>query len=265
MRTPTAALARSDVGHGAPALLCLPGWCGGREVFAPLLDSTGDRRRTMSLDWPGHGESPPADGDFGSEELAAAVLGLIDELGLDTVVPVALSHAGWIALEIRRRLGSTRVPAVVLIDWMPLGPPPGFLDALVALQDPDRWTNVRDRLFAMWADGVVDPAVTNYIHSMAGYGFDMWARAAREISRAFSAEGSPVDALTALAQAEEPCPTLHLFAQPNDPQHLNAQQAFAIRHPWFRVHHIPANSHFPCLERPQESAAAIDAFLDEVA
>jgi len=52
-------------------------------------------------------------------------------------VPLAISHSGWVAIELRRRLGS-RMPVVVLLDWLVLEPPAPFLDALAALQDPER-------------------------------------------------------------------------------------------------------------------------------
>jgi len=39
------------------------------------------------------------------------------------------------------------------------------------------------------------------------------------------------------------------------------QQAFAAEHDWFHVHRLSANSHFPCLEVPTESAAAISNFV----
>ena len=74
----------------------------------------------MSVDWRGHGESPGPGLDFGTEELIEDAIELIDNLQLDQVVPVALSHAGWVALELRRKLGAERIPAVVLLDWMPL-------------------------------------------------------------------------------------------------------------------------------------------------
>jgi hypothetical protein len=57
--------------------------------------------------------------------------------GARQVVPLAISHSGWVAIELRRRLGS-RMPVVVLLDWLVLEPPAPFLDALAALQDPER-------------------------------------------------------------------------------------------------------------------------------
>ncbi len=46
---------------------------------------------------------------------------------------------------------------------MVIGPPPAFLDALVALQDPDRWQAVRAELFTMWTTGVDLPALDAHI------------------------------------------------------------------------------------------------------
>lgn len=119
-------MAFSDSGTVGPTLLYLPGWCGGREVFSLLLARTAETRRSVSVDWRGHGESPSTSLDFGTNELIEDAIELINNLQLDQVVPVALSHAGWVALELRRKLGAERIPAVVLLDWMPLGTPPGF-------------------------------------------------------------------------------------------------------------------------------------------
>src|SRR5690349_2706276 len=77
--------------------------------------------------------------DFGFADLIEDTIELVDALEVERFVPVALSHAGWVAVEVRRRLGPDRVPAVVLLDWMPLGPPPGFMEALSGLQNPGVW------------------------------------------------------------------------------------------------------------------------------
>ena len=44
-----------DVGAGGPALLCVPGWCGDRTVFADLTPRLHTNRRTLAMDLPGHG------------------------------------------------------------------------------------------------------------------------------------------------------------------------------------------------------------------
>ena len=257
----TTTTAYTDSGTGESTLLYLPGWCGGREVFSPLLARTAETRRSVSVDWRGHGESPGTNVDFGTAEMIEDAIELIHNLRLDHVVPVALSHAGWVALELRRRLGPERIPAVVLLDWMPLGAPPGFAGALQFLQDPHEWSATRAQLFGLWSAGVDSPDVLRYVDSMSAYGFPMWSRAGREILRSFAAQPTPLAEFAALAASGSPCPTAHLYAQPRDDSYLSAQQAFAAEHGWFHVHRLHANSHFPCLEVPAETASAINDFL----
>ena len=77
---------------------------------------------------------------------------------------------------------------------------------------------------------------------MGSYGVETWARAAREISAAYADLGTPLQALAAL---NPPPSVLHLYAQPEEPGYLAAQQSFAAAHPWFTVSRLNAGSHFP--------------------
>jgi pimeloyl-ACP methyl ester carboxylesterase len=147
---------------------------------------------------------------------------------------------------------------LVLVDWMVLGTPPGFTDALGGLQDPQAWQDVRGALFGMWTDGVESPEVHRYVGCMGRYGFEHWSRAGREISASFAAHGIPLDALAGL---EVPTPTLHLYAQPRDEGYLAAQQEAASRLGWFEVVRLDASSHFPMLEDPAAVAAHVTQFV----
>lgn len=259
---PSDDIALSRAGAGEPAVLFLPGWCGDRTVFDGLVDRLGRHRLAVSLDWPGHGGSPYPAEDFGTDRLVADALAVIERTGAERVVPVALSHAGWVAIELRRRLGAEAVPAVVLLDWMFLGPPPPFLDALAGLQSPGAWEEVRSGLFSMWTSGLDLPPLLRYVASMGEYGFDMWSRAGREIAASFARHGSPAAALERL---EPPCPTLHLYAQPDDPGLLQAQQRYAEDHPWFAVHKLDGRSHFPMFEVPDLLAELIERYVADAA
>lgn len=183
MLTTEIELAHADHGTAEPALLFLPGWCGGREVFDPIVAETASRRRSIAIDLPGHGDNPRSKRDFDTITIVDEVLRLLSILGVKHVVPVSLSHAGWVALDLRRRLGRAVVPGIVLLDWMPLGPPPGFTGALTALQDRATWSTTRDQLFDMWGHDIDEPAVHRYIKSMGTYGFDMWGRAGLQVQR----------------------------------------------------------------------------------
>jgi len=247
-----------DRGEGGPALLFLPGWCTSRKVFADLPRQAAARRRVLTLDWRGHGESAAASAPFGSEALIEDAIAVIEASGARSVVPVALSHAGWIAIELRRRLGD-RIAKLVLIDWLVQQAPPPFLRVLEALQAPERWAIARGLLFSIWLRGVEDDELKGFIPAdMGAYGSDMWARAGREIEASYRRWGSPLAALAAL---EAPPPVLHLYAQPDEPGYLAAQRSFADRHPWYAVLRLEARSHFPMFEVPQEMSAEIEQFV----
>ena len=172
-------------------------------------------------------------------------------------MPVAVSHAGWLALELRARLGE-RVPKIVLLDWIVGTPPPEFRAVLAALQDRERWLETRGELFRFWIGASEAPQVARHVREELGsYGFEMWARAAREIERAYLGP-TPLEALARLVP---PAPTLHLVT-PRDPGELAAQQDFARQHKWYRVERLATRSHFPALEAPEAVATAILAFVD---
>jgi pimeloyl-ACP methyl ester carboxylesterase len=211
----------------------------------------------IALDWRGHGKSDAAGSEFGQAELVEDALAVIRASSVGPLVPIAVAHAGWVALELRRRLGD-RIPRLVLLDWI-VGTPPGeFRELLGALQDRERWLAKREVLFRRWIADCRLPHVVRHIREeMGSYGFEMWARAAREVERAYYS-GTPLEAL---AHLQPSVPTLHLYSQPRDPGYLAAQQEFARAHPWFRVQRLEGRSHFPALESPEAVAAAILSFV----
>jgi len=247
-----------DLGRGEPALLLLPGWGHDRRLYEELAPRTATHRRTLALDWRGHGRSGPPRGDFGHADMAEDALAVVEASGAQQVVPVGQAHGNWVILELRRRLGG-RVPRLVALSWLMLGMPPAFQSAVEAMQDLRRWEQARDALFAIWTQGVDNPAVLRHVREdFAQSGYEIFARAGREITADYARWGNP---LQALARLEPPPPTLHLYAQPTDPSYLVAQQAFAAEHPWFSVLRLEARSHFPSIEVPDETAAAIERFV----
>src|SRR5205823_3254689 len=95
----------SDIGQGEPALLLMPSWCATRKVFGPKTELCAKHRRVLALDWRGMGSSGTSNSDFGQSDLVEDALAVIGASGAQNVVPVALSHSGWIAIELRRQLG----------------------------------------------------------------------------------------------------------------------------------------------------------------
>jgi pimeloyl-ACP methyl ester carboxylesterase len=173
---------------------------------------------------------------------------------------VALAHSGWVAVELRRQLGG-EISKLIHLDWIFLSAPAQFLDVLKEMQSPEFWRQAVEGIFTLWLQGIDNPSLIRFVREDTGsYGFEMWARAAREISAAYAHAGSPLQALAAL---DPPVPVLHLYAQPEDHGFLAAQQSFAATHPWFNVCKVNARSHFPMFEVPEEIVKVIEAFLGQ--
>ncbi|WP_158274420.1 alpha/beta hydrolase [Cellulomonas sp. WB94] len=255
MQTTPTPLAATLLGTGEPAVVLVPGWCGDRSVFDDLVAGLGSRRRALSLDLPAHGDSPDTGGDFTTDDVIDSVVAALDDARIDQVVPVLLSHAGWAGIGLRRRLGA-RVPGLVFLDWMVLGTPPGFADALSGIQSP-AWAQVRAGLAGMWTSGLDNARLLAYVASMAGYGRAHWARAGREISAGFAEHPVPLAAVEAL----QPCQALHLYAQPSDDAVLRGQEEYSRAHPWFRVERLDARSHFPMFEDAGTIVERIERFV----
>ena len=250
----TLGLGVDDLGQGEPALLLLTGWCSSRARWAEAAPLLAAHRRVVSFEWRGHGESRPATGDFGTAEMVQDALSVIDAAGLETVIPCSASHSGWVAIELRRRLGE-RVPAIVHLDWMVQEPSSAYMDLISELQDPDRWPHARDTLFDIWRAGDDSEAITAAIEVMRRQGADMWMRSGREIEGSYRRAGSPLRALSALPAV--PMVT-HLYGQPASPEYLEAQQRFAAEHDWYSVHRLDARTHFSMIEAPSEVASEIE-------
>lgn len=99
-----------------PAILLLTGWGHDHRAYDEILPYLVPHHRVIRMDWRGHGLDRTPVADFGPAEQFSDVVGLLNALSVRSFVPVAHAHAGWTALELADRLGTTRVPAVMLVD-----------------------------------------------------------------------------------------------------------------------------------------------------
>lgn len=247
-------LGYDDLGHGEPALLLLTGWCSSRARWALAAPLLAAHRRVVSFEWRGHGESAPAFEDFGTPEMVQDALTVIEATGLHTFIPCAASHSGWVAIELRRRLGD-RIPAIALVDWMVTEPSAPYMELISQLQSSERWPQARDALFEIWRAGVRDDEIGEAIEVMNAHGAGMWMRSGREIERSYRDHHSPLRAFGAL---DPHVRVLHLYGQPRSAEYLEAQRAFASEHPWFGVQPLSTRTHFSMLEAPTEVATPIE-------
>ena len=244
-----------DVGEGEPSFLCLPGWCQPRTAFQGVTPLLAASRRVIVMDWAGQGESMAPPGDFTAADWLTDALAVVEHSGASRIIPVAISHAGRIAVELRRALAD-RIVKLVLTDWnFILDPPPEYRAALEAFRHRDQWEASLQGLFATWiAESDSQELISHIRGEMGAFGFEHWSRALREIGAAYDAYGNPLAHLTSL---DRPAPAIHLYTQPRTPAYAQGQAEFAKEHPWFRPHLMQAVSHFPTVEAPQETAAAI--------
>lgn len=246
-----------DLGSGEPALLLMTGWCSSRARWGEVAALSAERRRVLSFEWRGHGDSDRATGDFGTEEMVQDALTVVEQAGVESFVPCAASHSGWVALELRRRQPE-RVPKLVSTDWLVTEPSERYMEVIRQLQSPATWQAARDTLFAIWAAGDESAPIREVLDVMREQGDDMWMRSGRVIEASYANAGSPFAAWSAL---EPPPPVLHLYGQPPDPAYLAAQQEFAASHSWFSVRRLEAHTHFAMVECPREVADAIERFV----
>jgi pimeloyl-ACP methyl ester carboxylesterase len=260
-----------DRGTGEPVILCLPGWAVHHTMFAPLAERLSADHRVLAMDWRGHGDSQESDEDFGYPEMVADVVAVIEASGAPSVITIAQAHGGWVAIELRRRLGD-RVPKMIFTSWNPfitggnpLAPPSlREVQALQttalwqALQDEAHWSEAVEQLVTMWVGDAPTSVATQIWNETGTHGFETWSRAGREISAMFAREGDPLQALNTFSP---PVPVLHVYAQPRAPEFLSAQESVARDHPWFAVRRLEAVSHFPTLEVPDETTGVIREFI----
>lgn len=105
-----------EAGSGPPLLL-LHGWGMSCAVFAELESRLARRYRCISVDFPGHGASPPAE-PFTLASLADAVEGMLRQLDLPHPVLLGWSLGGMVAQLIAAR-DSSRLAGLVLISSSP--------------------------------------------------------------------------------------------------------------------------------------------------
>lgn len=91
-----------DEGQGQPVFLLLHGFSGSHRSFdavAPLLAAHG---RVLRVDLRGHGRTGGHDG-FDAESQAAAVIGVLDDAGVDRVTAIGHSYGADVSLALGRR------------------------------------------------------------------------------------------------------------------------------------------------------------------
>ena len=109
-----------QAGQGAPPLVFVHGFAGGREQWRPQAGHFDRTNRVICLDLRGHGASARGTEELTMQTLAADVVGLLEELELSGAVLAGHSMGCRIVLEARRQAPG-RIAGVVLVDGSNIG------------------------------------------------------------------------------------------------------------------------------------------------
>lgn len=94
----------SHVRHGSGSTLLLVHGLGARwQSWQPLLPGLAATRDVVAVDLPGHGETPPLEGDLTFDRLVDEVHAFLTEQGLDQTDMVGSSMGARVVLELARR------------------------------------------------------------------------------------------------------------------------------------------------------------------
>ncbi len=244
-----------------PAVVLLTGWCQDHRLFDPLVPLLADDYYVVRIDWRGHGDDRTPVADFGPVEQASDALAVIDSLGIDRFLPVSTSHGGWANLELTERVGTARVPASIVIDWLMTSATPEFLQNLAASRGSD-WVQAQRELFDIWLDGSDNELVRNHLdNEMAAFDHEMWARSCDVIAEAYGKWGSPLQRMEKIPGERK---IRHLFSQPTAAEYIGAQEDFHRTHPWFSYKLMGGETHFPTLDSPMHVADEIRSMIRSV-
>jgi pimeloyl-ACP methyl ester carboxylesterase len=260
-----AGIAFDDRGSGSPVVL-VHGGVADRRMWDPQLPALANEHRVIRYDARGFGESLPP---LGAWSQHTDLLGLLDELLIARTHLVGASMGAGIAVEAALARPSTidslilAAPGGALLGESPAELRPVWAAEVDALDRGDVAGAVEVNLRA-WVDGpdreagTVDPAMRAFVGRMQREAFELpeWDQ-----------EQTPEHELSPPAVArlrELACPVLVVVGDADQPSIRATAERIAAEAPGARLVVWPGVAHMLTLERPDEFAYLVLAFLAEV-
>ncbi len=248
---------------GAPILM-LHGWPTWAEVWLPLAARLPADRRWIAIDLPNHGRSSILPGKGASlTSLRAAVAAFFDSMGLDRCTIIGCSIGGTLAVMLALDRPD-RVERIVPIDAAGFPPKipgktvrmylPFFIRAMLGAPGPKSVRKLLNK--AVFFDKAF--TTDEWVKAVTG------AWAAKDRRKGLLAVGGALrkpDASVLPRLGEVSCPALVVWGK-NDPQfdwHFGEDGAKKMKNARFVG--IEGAGHFPMVEQPAATGAAITAFL----
>jgi pimeloyl-ACP methyl ester carboxylesterase len=259
----SATLAVESEGAG-PALVCLHAGVCDRRMWRPLAALLGTDHRVIAYDRRGFGQSRSSDEPCSDLDDLCAVLDGCSE-GAPAVL-VGASRGGALAIDLALAKPE-RVRALVLMASAVSGDPDDApvpeaiqkqVDALTAAEQSGDVDALNALEVHVWLDGPLEPEgrVQGALRELL---LDMNGIALRHPPLTKKLEPPPAwPRLEAVTQ-----PTLVLAGDLDFPDRVALSVSLGARIPHVHAHVVHGTAHLPGLERPEECAAVIRAFLAE--
>jgi 3-oxoadipate enol-lactonase len=251
-----AAIGVDETGTGdAAPILFLHGVGSDKSVWAPQLAHFGAKRRAVAFDYPGYGDSDPAETGTTRDDFAAAILGAMDTLGIEQAHVCGLSLGGVIAIAMHAA-APARCASLILADSFAVHPdgPAIHQRATSASRTLTMRQLAEQRTPAILAPGVSEAISDEVCRTMA-----------RIDPHAFRIGTEAVwladqrDRVATIA-----VPTLVLVGDHDTitPPALSEELANAI--PGARLQILAGTGHLTNIERPDEFNAVVETFIEGV-
>ncbi len=244
-------LSYAEAGTGGPAIVLVHGWAfGDRSHLAPQFEHLASSRRVLAPDLPGHGASelPPA--GFGFADCATAIVGALDEAGVERAVLCGHSFGGRLAVEVAAAYPS-RVAGAALLDPVILFPEPLRLQAqgLAAQLESEAWLPALEAYFTRLLSPDDPPDLRARVKRQL-------AEVPREVAPRVMRDGMATDGSEALSRVRCPLLVVRRAEHPMDLQRLRELQPEA----W--VGCVVGTGHWLTLTVPDQVNAMLDRFLE---
>jgi len=243
-----------EAGTGEPAVVLMHGWAfGNRSHMSPQLAHLKSRHRVLALDLPGHGGSEPAPPDFGFRDCAAAIVGVLDEAGIDRAVVCGHSFGGRLAVEVAGAYPE-RVAGAALLDPVILFPDPVREQAVRMLPalESEGWLNALEAYFSRLLSTYDPPDLKSRVLAEL-------SQVPRQLAAQVMRDGMSTDGAESLARVKCPLLVIRRTATPIDLERLAQLQPEA----W--VGCVVGTGHWMGLAVPDQVNAMLDRFLEAIA
>lgn len=243
-----ATMAVQQVGAGPGGLVFLPGWCCPRTDFLPIAKAL-PGRTTLLIDLPGQGESTSRRQHWSMAQFGMAVAEVVRQRGWDDVVLVGHSLGGAVAIEAAIALGSIATH-VVCVDalvhesfYAKRGEP--FITDVLRPYEEDFAGSMQSLVEALFVDKD-SPLIASIAATMAAAPVAAALESQRTLlewdrDEVLRQTSVPIDVLAARA-----------FLDPAVADRLG---------PGVRVTPTDLGGHFFLLEKPRETAQALEKLL----